>query len=140
MDSYRSLGAWQRSHTLCVETLRALDAVYHPPAQAVFEQLRRAVVSVETNVVEGYALGSGEEFREHLRIALGSAAQADALLNIAEELGYLPGDKLERLRRSAGLTIGALHGLLRSLTHTARVAEPDASAPVGHVTDSFPTA
>lgn len=130
MDSYRSLAAWQKSHTLCVEALRTLDMVYHPPAQAVFEQLRRAVVSVETNIVEGYALGSTPDFQEHLRVALGSAARADALLNIAEELGYLPADRLGRLRRSAALTIGAIHGLIRSLA-PRRVAEPAASALAG---------
>ena len=58
MDSYRSLDAWQLAHDLCIKTLKACDGNYHPKSRALFDQLRRAVISVETNIVEGYALGS----------------------------------------------------------------------------------
>lgn len=122
MDSYRSLAAWHAGHTLCIETLRALDAAYQPRAVAVFEQLRRAVVSVETNVVEGYALASGPQFRRHVRIALGAAAEAQALLNIAEELAYLPAETLNRLRHHADHAMRALYGLSKSLERSRTAA------------------
>jgi hypothetical protein len=65
MHKYRSLLAWQRAHELALRVLEATDETYHPRARAVFDQLRRAAVSVEANIVEGYALGSPAQFRRH---------------------------------------------------------------------------
>ena len=53
MDSYESLDAWKRSHDLCIKIMRACDDHYHPRSLALFNQLRRAAIPVETNIVEG---------------------------------------------------------------------------------------
>jgi four helix bundle protein len=113
VHKYRSLVAWQRAHALVLEALQRTDAEYHPRARPLFEQLRRAVVSVETNIVEGYALGTPALFRRHLRIALGSAAEAECLVRLSAELGYLAGEGTDRLGALAGGTIATLQGLLR---------------------------
>ena len=65
--------------------MRATDAQYHPRSRALFDQLRRAALSVEANVVEGYALGTPLQFRRHLRIALGSAAEAESFVRTASD-------------------------------------------------------
>jgi four helix bundle protein len=67
---------------LVLLALRATDEASHPRCYALFDQLRRAAVSVEANIVEGYALGSTPQFKRHLRIALGSAAEAECLVRI----------------------------------------------------------
>ena len=71
-------------------------------------------MSVELNIVEGYALQTKPQFRRHLRIALGSAAEVDCLLNIAEELEYIPAADLAKLRQAADKTIAVAFGVLRS--------------------------
>lgn len=114
MDSYKSLGAWRCAHELCVRTLELVDDSYHPRSRAVFDQLRRAVISVEANIVEGYALGTANLFRRHLRIALGSAAEAECLFNIAIEREYLADERSTGLLMGVDRTIRALYGLLRS--------------------------
>jgi four helix bundle protein len=58
MDKYRSLVAWQRAHALVLLVLRTVDARYHPRSRALFDQLKRAVISIEANIVEGYALST----------------------------------------------------------------------------------
>jgi len=78
----------------------------------VFDQLRRAAVSVEANIVEGYALGTSKLFRRHLRIAMGSAAEAECLARLAGELRYLPEPVVKELEALLGGTMRALHGLL----------------------------
>lgn len=115
MDSYRKLDAWQRAHMLCIGTLRAADAASSPRTYALFDQLRRATISVEANIVEGYALQTPGLFRRHVRIALGSAAEVECLLNVAGELEYLPRPTLADLQADAGRTIALLFGLLRML-------------------------
>jgi four helix bundle protein len=114
VDSYKSLRAWQSAHELCIGTLEAVDDSYQPRAQAVFMQLRRAVVSVEANIVEGYALGTTALFRRHLRIALGSAAEAECLLRIAGERGYLSEESTNSLQILMDRSIRSLFGLIRS--------------------------
>ena len=113
MDSYRSLHAWQRAHSLLVTTLHATDTARQPKTCAVLDQLRRAVVSVEANIVEGYALRAPLQFRRHLRIALGSAAESETLLRTCAELEYLPDEVVKPLLTLSDSTIGLLLGLLR---------------------------
>ena len=113
MHSYQSLHVWQRAHTLVVTALRETDANRQPKTWAIFDQLRRAAVSVEANIVEGYALRGPLQFRRHLRIALGSAAEAECLIRSAGELGYLAQDTVRQLLSLLDSTIALLVGMLR---------------------------
>ena len=113
MESYRTLIAWQRAHKAVITALRASDQHYQARSAAVLAQLRRAVVSVEANIVEGYALRTPLLFRKHLRIALGSAAETECLVRVCGELGYLPLDTLKELQVLLDGTIRTLVGFLR---------------------------
>lgn len=114
MRSYRTLVAWKRAHEALLLALRATDAAYHPRAKNLFEQLRRATISIEANIVEGYALNTPGTCRRHLRIAIGSAAEAECLARAAAELEYLNRDTAKALLSAFDATLGALHGLMRS--------------------------
>lgn len=114
MNSYRSLNAWKHAHTAAVLALQATDTSYHPRSRAVFDQLKRATVSVEANIVEGYALNTPALCRRHLRIAIGSAAEAECLTRLAGELSYLEPAVVQQLEKTLGEAMRALSGLLRS--------------------------
>ena len=114
MRKHKSLHVWQRSHELALSVLRATDGNAPPRCWAIFDQLRRAAVSVEANIVEGYALGSRPQFRRHLRIALGSAAETECLIDLAQETGYLDAEIAGPLRKGADAALATLHGILRS--------------------------
>ena len=114
MHRYQSLSVWQRSHALVLIVLRATDAPNHPRCRPVFDQLRRAVISIEANVVEGYALSTRALFRKHLRIALGSAAEVECLLNIATELGYLPDSSVKEGRALLDQCLALLFTMLNN--------------------------
>ena len=116
MHKYRSLVAWQRAHTATVLTLKQCDAHYHPKSRALFDQLRRATISVGANIVEGYALSTPLQFRRHLRIALGSAAEAEYLAGVIAELGYLPKTVTDEIGRLLERCMAAIHGLIRAKT------------------------
>lgn len=113
MHKYRSLEAWKRAHAAVILALDATDGQNPPRTWNVFDQMRRAIVSVEANIVEGYALGTVPLYRRHLRIALGSAAEAECLLNIALEREYLPKEMVSRILEPLGGSMKAIVGLLR---------------------------
>src|SRR2546430_11002388 len=85
MHKYRSLFAWQQAHKVAVLALTKCDKAFHPRSKALFDQLRRSAVSVEANIVEGYALGTTLQFRRHLRIAMGSAPEPECLTRLARK-------------------------------------------------------
>ena len=114
MHSYRRLDAWKQAHSALKLTLNATDQAYHPRSRALFDQLKRAVISVEANIVEGYALGTPGLCRRHLRIALGSAAEAECLALAAGEADYLKPAVVTTLEQNLGQAMRALRLLLRN--------------------------
>jgi four helix bundle protein len=125
MEGYRALDAWRLAQQLCLGVLDATDGSLPRPAWTVIDQLRRAAVSIDVNLVEGYALGTVPLFRRHARIALGSAAEAQRLLTIAAARGYLARDTATALLNLADRTVACLVGLLRSRNLvTSRAARP----------------
>jgi len=114
MDGYKSLDAWKLAQELSLGVLKATDGPLPRCSWVVVDQLRRAALSADVNLVEGYALGTWPLFRRHARIALGSAAEAQRLLVIAARRGYLPGPTVTTPLEVADRTIACLVGLLRS--------------------------
>lgn len=101
--------------------MRTADDSYRPQCAPLLAQLRRSAISVEANIVEGYALGTAPLFRRHLRIALGSAAEVECLVGIGREMQYLPDEAVRRLTMLIDETIRRLYGLVRSQhLHTRR--------------------
>jgi four helix bundle protein len=62
------------------------------------DQIRRASVSIPTNIAEGFERASRKEYLQFLNIAKGSAGEVRSLLYVAFEVGYLPMDSYEELR------------------------------------------
>jgi four helix bundle protein len=114
MRSYRTLVAWKRAHAALIFGLRATDKASKPRTWNLFDQMRRALISVEANIVEGYALNTPALFRRHLRIAIGSAAEAECLVRAAAQLTYLDVATARQLAVSLDGAIGALQGLFRA--------------------------
>src|SRR6266849_496405 len=124
MDSYRSLDSWNIAHEATSLCYRSCDRACQAKARTIFGQLRRAALSVEANIVEGYALGTSALCGRHLRIAFGSAAEAECLVRLAAELEYLPSRDCEQLEALLGRSMQMLRRLLRKPpavpTHDAR--------------------
>lgn len=115
MYRYRSMVVWQRAHQSARLALSLTDQAYQPRARALFEQIRRAAISIEANIVEGYALGSTAQFRRHLTIARGSAAEAECLVRLAKEMGSLRGPGTTELDTALSRTLRLIQGLLKRL-------------------------
>jgi len=114
MDGYKSLHAWRLAQELSLGVLEATDGRMPQYAWVVLDQLRRAALSADVNLVEGYALGTWPLLRRHVRIALGSAAETQRLLSIASQRGYLPEPTVTTLLELSDRTVACLVGLLRT--------------------------
>ena len=94
MTDYKDLIIWQKSRLL-VRTVYILTRKL--PKEELFgqtNQVRRAVVSIPSNIAEGFNRGSDKEFIHFLRIAKGSAAEVETQLILCVDLGYLDSDDI----------------------------------------------
>ena len=87
--TYRDLEAWQRGMDL-VECCYRISADF-PKAElyGLTSQIRRAAVSIPSNVAEGRCRKSTAVFANHVDIALGSHGELETCLELAERLGFL---------------------------------------------------
>lgn len=115
VHSYRDLIAWQKSMDLVTEIYRCTQAFPKTETYGLISQLRRAAVSVPSNIAEGHARLSTGEFRQFLGHALGSLVEIETQILIAHHLGYVDSKKSEDLLGRTTEVGKVLNGLLRSL-------------------------
>jgi four helix bundle protein len=89
MKSYRELRVWEASVSLTEAIYAATKRFPADERFALTLQLRRAAVSVPSNIAEGHASGRRAVFQRHLAIAAGSLAEVETQIEIARRLGYL---------------------------------------------------
>ncbi|HEY5903708.1 MAG TPA: four helix bundle protein [Anaerolineales bacterium] len=87
--SYRDLVVWQNAIKLAKEVYILVGHFPRQETYALGDQIRRAAVSVPSNIAEGQARKAPAEFRRFIHIALGSLAELDTQLVLAQEFGYL---------------------------------------------------
>jgi four helix bundle protein len=85
---HRELPVWQASIDLVEACCRFTEAFPHHEVYALRSQMRRAAISVPSNIAEGAARKSTAELIQFLHVASGSLAELDAQLEIAKRLGY----------------------------------------------------
>ena len=117
VTGYRDLMVWRKA----LDWAEALyEATSHWPRDERFglsSQIRRAGVSVASNIAEGAARRSTGEFRQFLGMSRGSLAEAETQLLLAERLGYLPGSYAAALLGAAeeiSRMLGALNISLKA--------------------------
>ncbi len=86
---YKKLLAWQRADALAFSIYQLTGKFPKSEVYALTSQLRRAALSVPTNIVEGYARNGKPEFKRFLVIALGSLAEVKYLISFSVRLQYV---------------------------------------------------
>jgi len=117
--TFTDLRVWRVSHELALEVGRAALKFPVHERYCLAAQLRRAVLSVPTNIVEGYALWGSPSYLRHLRIALGSLAETQYLLLYARDSEYMQPDCTEALLGKAGDVHRQLLALIRAIQKRA---------------------
>ena len=118
-QSYRDLVVWQKAMQLVTQTY--LVAEIFPKAEmfGLASQLKRAAISVPSNIAEGQGRDSIKEFLHHLSIAYGSLMEVETQIQIAANLSFIPQTQADMLIDKCGEVGRLLNGLLRSLRKQA---------------------
>jgi four helix bundle protein len=113
--NYRDLIAWQKSFEL---VLAIYQETAHFPIEeryGIVSQLRKAGVSIPSNIAEGEGRKSKGEFRYFLFVALGSLKEAETQILISEALGYFGPNQAAKLMAIAAEVGRLINGLSKSL-------------------------
>jgi len=111
VQSFRDLKVWQRSHALVLAVYRLTEAFPSQERFGVVSQLRRAAVSVPTNIAEGSKRRTPQDYARFLNLAETSLAETEYLLTLCRDLGYLAGEVTEPLLLEASEISRMLYAL-----------------------------
>lgn len=114
--SYKDLVVWRKAVDMVTEVYRATKGFPREETYGLSSQLRRAAVSVPSNIAEGQGKLSKKEFRQFLGHARGSLLEMETQIIIARNLGYLEESTKNDLEERSGEVSRLLHGLMQSLT------------------------
>ncbi len=115
MGDYQKLFVWKQAHGLALEIYRATASF--PPSEhfGLTTQLRRASVSVVSNIAEGSGRKNERDHARFLRIARGSICEVECQLLLSRDVGYLESAEWQVLDNHCREIGKMLNGLIRSL-------------------------
>jgi four helix bundle protein len=116
--SYRELLVWQKAKALAVQIYKATEQFPRNEMYGLTSQVRRASVSLASNIAEGQSRLTPGEFLHFLGQARGSLLELDTQLAIALDLNYLKPEQYEILDHEAYQVLGLLNRLIDSLRKT----------------------
>ena len=118
--NHKHLQAWKLGIDFVVLVYELSSHFPKHELHGLINQIRRAAVSIPSNIAEGSARNSSKEFTQYIHIALGSLAEAETQLIIAKRLGYLP-QNTGIFARCQSLQV-TIRGLLAHVKATAKTA------------------
>ncbi len=116
--NYSDLIAWQKAMDLASAIYEVTNSFPREERYGLSSQLRRAGVSVPSNIAEGQGRGSKAEFGHHLSIAHGSIREIETQILISSRLGYLRQEERKRVLNLAAEVGRLVKGLSNSLRST----------------------
>ena len=116
LQKYEDLIVWQKAMDLVAEVYKIVKLLPSDELYALSDQMRRAVVSIPSNIAEGQERNTTKDFINHLYIAKGSKGELETQLLICVRLKYLSQQQIE-MARSLLIEIGKmLNALIQSLS------------------------
>jgi four helix bundle protein len=121
MRPHKNLLVWKDAIEL-VETIYNLSNKFPESEKfGLTSQLKRAVVSIPTNIAEGAARNTKKEFIQFLYISSGSLSEVDTLITIASNLNYIKKEELEVITPKMDKVSALLNGLIKKLKMDIKV-------------------
>jgi four helix bundle protein len=113
--SYQDLAIWKKAMELVVQVYHLTRRFPREEMHGLTSQMRRAAVSIPTNIAEGWGRGSRKEYIQFLRIARGSLLELETLLAISRSLRYLSQEDMQATLALVEEISRMLSGLIASL-------------------------
>lgn len=115
IKNYKGLKVWQKAYQLCIKTYKITKGFPKEERYGLTSQIRRAAVSVPSNIAEGYGRKTTQEYIQALYIAYGSNCELETQILLSGDLGYIKSDDLKNLQRDIGDIERMLKALIKSL-------------------------
>lgn len=113
--SYRDLAVWKKAMKLAKATYKVTSKFPAEERFGLTNQIRRAVVSIPSNLAEGHARSSAAEFARFISIAMGSLAEVETQIILAGGLGYASADVIEEMLQDLDEIGKMLRGLAKAI-------------------------
>jgi four helix bundle protein len=115
IQTFKDLIVWKQGHLLVLYVYRVTKNFPRTEIFSLVDQMRRAVVSITSNIAEGFGRQGNKEKIQFLYMSLGSCYELNNQINIAYDLGYLSKEDNEKLEQKIGDVSRLLNGFIRSL-------------------------
>lgn len=115
LKNYKELTVWQKAYALCLKIYKITSGFPGEEKYGLTSQIRRSVVSVTSNIAEGYGRKTVADYIRMLYIAYGSICELETQILLAGDLGFIRKDKLNRTKTDISETERMLKALIKSL-------------------------
>ncbi|MEJ2313749.1 MAG: four helix bundle protein [Nitrospirota bacterium] len=122
MKNYKELNVWQKAYDLCLDIYRITKEFPDEERYGLVAQIRRAAVSVPSNIAEGYGRKGIADYVRFLYVAYGSGCELETQVLLSTDLGYIEGNTADRVRGNIGEVERMLKALMKSLEAKVREA------------------
>ncbi len=115
LKNYKELMVWQKAYGLCLDVYRVTASFPAEERYGLVSQLRRAAVSVPSNIAQGYGRKTTGEYVQLLHVPYASLCELETQMLLAVDLGFLRSEQADSLRGVIGDVERLLKALIESL-------------------------
>jgi four helix bundle protein len=114
INNFTDLNAWKEGHKLVVHIYDVTKSFPQSETFGMTSQMRRCVVSITSNVAEGFSRKSSKEKRQFYSMSQGSLTELQNLLLVGRDVGYISENHLQSLFQESTVVQKIINGLIKS--------------------------
>ena len=123
LRNFKELKVWQKSYALCLEIYKMTNSFPREEVYGLKSQIRRAAVSVPSNIAEGYGRKTTLDYIRYLYISYGSNCELETQLLLSSDLNYVKNGEMKGIQRELGEVERMLKALIKSLEKSTRTLD-----------------
>jgi four helix bundle protein len=115
LKKYKELNVWQKSYKLCLKIYQITTKLPNEERYGLTSQIRRSVVSIPSNIAEGYGRKTTLDYIRMLYISYGSVCELETQILLAGDLGFIDKGELDTAKKDIAEIERMLKALIKSL-------------------------
>ena len=115
LRNYKDLKVWQKAYKLCLSVYKITKVFPVEERYGLTSQMRRAAISIPSNIAEGYGRKTKKEYVQALYVGYGSNCELETQVLLAGDLGYIGNEELKGLQGEISEVERMLKSLINSL-------------------------